>query len=1419
MLSAPNALRIEYYPAAGGVYQVDIPDEAVETFLLWDKPLSEQPESVREALGKVRIPKRALKELNAWDAADLAFMYQDESGEGFYNLLASALGEQKEASQALRKVGIQGIKYLDGNSRSDGSGSFNLVVFDGSIVKITHKDGRPVTQAERDAYLQGTVAQDARGTFSPNTNTISLLKRANLSTFLHESAHYFFENDLALAFDLLVNPQRTAGEQQIVDDASALLRWHGFTGPVDEQLQAWRMLSFEEKRAYHERTAESFEAYLFEGRAPSIELQRPFQQFRAWLVNVYTSIKDFLARYPEAGTLNDDVRGVFDRMLATTEQIQIAEQARSQMPLFESAGQAGMTEEAFAAYQRLGIDATNEAVQELQAKSLRDMQWRHNARGRVLAKLKRESADARKAIRAEVRNEVMSEPVYRAWTFLTGKPKADPADGAAEASPDVAVFGKIATDTLAEYPEVADKIKALRMTRKDGLHPDAVAEMFGFTSGDHLLTELANALPPREQIEAATDARMLEENAELATPEAIEREADRAIHNEVRARMVAAELNALDQAMNPRRDAGTDRRGRRRTVAILPEAAKGFAAEMIARQRIRDIRPGQYAGAETRAANAAMKAVKAGDTAQAATEKRNQMINIYATRAAYDAQDEVKAGVAYLRKLDAGVKSIDPAYTEQIQAMLERFDLRAQSNVAIDRKNNLAEWLASQEEQGLSPDIPDNLRDESQRKNYREMTVEEFRGLVDTVKQIEHLGRLKNRLMTARDRRQYEAVRDEIAASIRENGGAARPLKLEPDSRVARFFKTARAEHRKFGSLARQMDGGVDGGPMWDAIVRPMNEAGARESLMNEQATLALADIYAPVLALPGGITGDKRYIPEINNSLSRGGRMSIALNWGNPTNRQRVMDGDGWSEAQVQAILRTLSPVELATVNRLWEYIDSYWPQTAEKQKRVYGVAPEKVEAEPFDAVASDGSVVRMRGGYYPLKYDAARASRAESNDRAEIARDMLKGAFTAATTRRGHTKQRAENVSMPVRKDLDVVTEHVVQVVHDLAWHEWLIDANRLMRSRHIGDAIREHYGAETLSTMKDDIEAIAAGDAQRLDAIDRGLRVLRANVSRSVMGLSFTTAMLQPFGLANSMVRIGVAPVLRGLSRWIGDGAKLESSMTWIGQKSDFMRLRSKTFNREISEIANRVGGKSKAMTAVDGSLFFLTTKLQMVADVPTWIGRYEQAIEQDGDEAKAVALADQAVIDAQGAGAIKDLAQVQRKHPMLTQFYGYFSATYNLAAERTGSTDFKNPKAVAGWLGDMTLLMVVPAMAPAIVLMLLRGEDDEDLAKKLLEAQAGYMLGNIVGLREFSGLIAGFPYSGPPVGRIVVDTGKAAQQVAQGELDEPAVMAIVRLLGTGFGIPTTQAIRSYRGWTAWEEGDAPPTSILFGPPQRD
>ena len=101
------------------------------------------------------------------------------------------------------------------------------------------------------------------------------------------------------------------------------------------------------------------------------------------------------------------------------------------------------------------------------------------------------------------------------------------------------------------------------------------------------------------------------------------------------------------------------------------------------------------------------------------------------------------------------------------------------------------------------------------------------------------------------------------------------------------------------------------------------------------------------------------------------------------------------------------------------------------------------------------------------------------------------------------------------------------------------------------------------------------------------------------------------------------------------------------------------------------------------------------------------------------------------------------------------------------------------------------------------------------------QLGYLMGLVVGIRELSGAVAGFDYTGPPVGRIATDIGKAGKQTVQGELDEPAVLAYARLMGTALGIPVTQLIRSYKGWKAWDEGDegAGPQSVLLGPPPKD
>lgn len=73
----------------------------------------------------------------------------------------------------------------------------------------------------------------ARGSFNPSTMTTTLLKAANLSTFLHESGHFFLE----VQFDLAAQISQAAsvfgaetsqaGEQQILQDSNAILSWMG----------------------------------------------------------------------------------------------------------------------------------------------------------------------------------------------------------------------------------------------------------------------------------------------------------------------------------------------------------------------------------------------------------------------------------------------------------------------------------------------------------------------------------------------------------------------------------------------------------------------------------------------------------------------------------------------------------------------------------------------------------------------------------------------------------------------------------------------------------------------------------------------------------------------------------------------------------------------------------------------------------------------------------------------------------------------------------------------------------------------------------------------------------------------------------------------------------------------------------------
>ena len=593
---------------------------------------------------------------------------------------------------------------------------------------------------------------------------------------------------------------------------------------------------------------------------------------------------------------------------------------------------------------------------------------------------------------------------------------------------------------------------------------------------------------------------------------------------------------------------------------------------------------------------------------------------------------------------------------------------------------------------------------------------------------------------------------------------------------------------------------------------------------MRAEATAKLSEILAPVFKL-GRMGGKGQFFPSINRSLNREARLAIALNTGNTGNLQRLLGGEGWTMAQLTPVLQSLTAQEWAAVQAVWDHFESYRPQIAEKERRVYGKEPEWVAPQPFAVTTADGATVTMRGGYYPIKYDPAASQRAEEHADAEGAKRQLQGAYTTATTRRSFTKARVEEVSgRPLLYTLAGMYSGVNDVIHDLAWHEWLIDANRLLRSHTIDAAIREHYGPEAKQQFKTWVQDVAEGDKGAANAGEAALGRLRQGVSASGLGFNVMSAAIQITGFNQSIVRVGAPWIGRGIAKYLGNPLGLTRT---VHEMSDFMANRARTRFRELNELRNQVQDQSAFNEFIGRYAYFMMMRVQQVVDVPTWWGAYEKAIAAGNEETRAVALADQAVIDAQGGGQTKDLSAIERGGPALrlfTVFYSFMNTALNLGVAQTmgANTPAKRAKLAVDYL----MLYTVPAVLGYTLKAALTpgdsGDDDlEEIAKKLAAEQLSYLMGLMVVVREFGEVAKiatgnpSFGYQGPAGVRAISDAQKFGQQAMQGEFDDAFCKSAVNLIGDFTGLPAAQINRTMTGTKALAEGKTEnPAAVAFG-----
>lgn len=1167
------------------------------------------------------------------------------------------------------------------------------------------------------AYAQGN-----RGAFVPKEHTvdgkplIALLKNADMSTFLHESGHYFLENyaDMAKAAPALQKDMQT------------LLDWFGVP-----DLAAWQGMSLEQRRQHHEKFARGFESYLHEGVAPSVELQGLFARFRSWLMRVYQSLR---------GELTPDVRGVLDRMLATDSQIKLAEQARSLRPLFRTAEEAQQFGVDFAEYQGMADQAKADALSALEARSLRNMRWLANAKAKAAAGIKTEATQIRERIEAEVRAEVEAMPVYTAQRFIRyGElPEADRTSAQRRIIVDAGTGStKLDLAALKEmYGEEANAPWRYLSTGKaglagnDGMHPDAAAELFGFDSGDQMVRAILAAEPEAQLIEGRTDQRMIEEHGEMVDGDTIERTAEAAIHNEARQRMVAAELAALQNA-------------NRGQALALAQAAKDMARRVVGQAKVGTLRPRMFTVAAAKAARAAEDALRGGDIQQSIAQKRTQLLNNALARQAYAAREEIAKAEALFRDIaSAGDERIGKTHNLDLvnaaRAILAEYG--AVPAGKVEKVGRYMEALKAYDPElyaVLEPQLSAAVADA---RPIGELTVDQFRALADQVESLWYMSRRSKEVEIDGQLVDRDEIAATLTARLNELGvpstapGEGRAI-TEGEKRV-RYVQGARAALRRVEHWVDRMDGGKITGAFRTYLWNPISESADRYRADSAKYLARYRDLLK---AVEPSLTPGKIDAPELGYTFghAQGGMGKVELlhailHTGNESNMRKLLLGRNWGTERADGSVDTsrweafirrlanegkLTKADFDFAQGVWDLLEEIKPLAQKTHREVFGRYFDEVTAQP---VATPFGT--YRGGYAPAIVDTFTTQDAAVY--AELDAINQGNSYMFPATQRGFTKGRVE-YNRPLLLDLRTVGQHIDKVLLFAHLEGRVRDAVRVLKAKGFAPALNR-YDPVAFSDLllpwlnraaRQTVETPTTGWAGKL--ADRFFRTMRTRAGMAAMFANVTNALQQITGLSITALKVKPSNLAAATVRYVRSPAQMAEE---IAALSPFMAQRqhneTMAMRLDIEQLLVNPSAyeKAQAWTAKHG--YFLQSAMQNVVDTITWSAAYDQALAAGESDVDAIRSANSVVRETQGSLAPEDLSRWETGPAfvrLFTQFQGYFNMQANiLGTEFAKVAQDMGLRQGAGRLFYIYVLgfMIPAVMAEAIVQGMRGGPGDDD-----------------------------------------------------------------------------------------------------------
>ena len=1229
---------------------------------------------------------------------------------------------------------------------------------------------------------------------------ISLFKAADQSTFMHEMAHIYLHDMLALA-------ELPNAPKQLLDDVATINQWAAWNDTqfakeykgtamesefkkLNEQMKTavakgsveieGKTMTLEQMQRLwmQERFARGFENYLKSGEAPTEATHSIFRRFKQWLTKIYRAFSQI------GGAPSKEVKAVMDRMIASEDEIDIAMRKKGVDDFAESGGMDYLEGSTKDVYRRMVERAKADAEEKVLKIALKDVKEDYRQQEKEL--FAREEA--------EYREKLAAEPVFIIQEHIKNNPNTSRSVICETLGMNVKDYVK----QLKEYGGSLDAAVEAHMKEfKEGIDNSGIDAQYFRERAEEVVQEskyrkLATAMELEAFERIAKKQRNLTTRIEAegkndAAEKGVIKTVDKMTRQSKQIEELAAETKGLKQ---DKRELLANVRGLRDAALRHYKDYVQFVEMKLEVMPIEDANNYQMWRRKSAQAqyNSEQSLIK-GNWDKAVKYKQAQLIyDMFADRAVRNAKQikKIEDGLKRKQQTISKAKNISADERYAYNHLMYVFGFSDADAPVPPHYEGIMEVLmkadATREEGGLmlespffGPDgqtnLPEWFLQAAMNSNKRKAGHKDLSNMqVDLVAQVMHIiykrGMDNMKLATIKTKDGRTLTVDEAVAEIegqvrqrmveRANTDPTGANKNRWQDDAANFIDQAdrvlikpEMELKKLGDVALRY------------IYDPLKEAADKELKMAVNMQNKLKGLFGAYSPEELADMRNKRRYKFGSSVITKEQAIMIALNWGTETNQQRVLDGYHVNVAQVKNVLQYLDERDWNLVNSIWKLYDIHWDQIREIEARMTGAVLQKQEAKGFVVVGQDRKIYTLDGGYFPIKYDLRDLRTQEQADAAQ----QSAMSNIAMSLGKGFLKERTQH-KVERRLDLrfEVISGSITDVIHLVAFREPVRDVRRIVLNENFKNLVYNYLGQNAYKNLKKWTSDCWAEEPIPRTAYEKGMAKLRNAQTMGTMGFRVTTALLNIANAPSVAHYMGAAELLHSLKKFYSAPRQYTD---FVFQRSVFMAERAETMDASIHDalkgpnILDGIPGIGKAGEAIKNNAFKMITWTDLMLALPLWQHEYEKTYNAEVDAGRSPQQAREAGVNAGdaavrwcfGSGRTVDKAAIQRKGSelmkQLTMYYSYNSTVYNALNYKLWEAKVGYKKAVAASAKNksMALMKAVAhagdallmwVLLPAVISAMLRaGASGDDDDWKIEK------LIKSIGQESLTGIVGGIP----------------------------------------------------------------------------